>query len=369
MSLLANCLLGCADPIFPGMYSRISSQYQWIRNLVCTLAENPPAYFQCPPRLSNGDKQTRPVTIELLLDRFPIETGWLIRDQYGKTNAYVGIGEYEDVGNKLVITTVMLKEDTKYEFIMLDSYGDGLKFDGGNYKVWLGPDPFEGIQVVSGNTFGKQIIHNFYLPKAKATDAPVASPPTNSDVTPPSSTPSLAPQVAPDEPHITIGFKFDSFAEETGWAVTSVETQELLISKPFGTYSGKDNSMVFETVPLPTEPTNANDHYIFAILDSGRNGLCCEEGQGFFQVFFGDMADDKVMFRGGNFKYLQQFMFDLNGGIITSPPVAQRVNKPNKGGGNENLGQNVNDTSSARASYLYHMCNTIIFVVTVVLIL
>lgn len=367
--MLANCLLGCADPIFPGMYSRISSQYQWIQNLVCTLAENPPAYYGCPPRLSNGDKQTRPVTIELLLDRFPMETGWLIRDQYGKTNAYVGIGDYEDVQNKVVVTTVMLKEDTKYEFIMLDSYGDGLKFDGGNYKLWLGPDPFEGIQVVSGNTYGKQIIHNFYLPKAKATDAPVASPPTNSDVTPPSSTPSLAPQVGPDKPHLTIGFKFDSSAGETGWAVTSVETQELLMSKPFGTYSGKDNSMVFETVPLPTEPTNANDQYIFAILDSGRNGLCCEEGQGFFQVFYGDMADGKIMFRGGSFKYLQQFMFDLNGGIITSPPAAQRINKPNKGSGNGNLGQNVNDISSARASYLYHMCNTIIFVATVVLIL
>lgn len=351
------------------MYSRISSQYQWIQNLVCTLAESPPAYYGCPPRLSNGDKQTRPVTIELLLDRFPTETGWLIRDQYGKTNAYIGIGDYEDVENKLVVTTVMLKEDTNYEFIMLDSYGDGLKFDGGNYKLWLGPDPFTGIQVVSGNTYGKQIIHNFYLPKAKATDAPVASPPTNSDVTPPTSTPSLAPQAGPDEPHLTIGFKFDSFAGETGWAITSVETQELLMSKPFGTYSGKDNSMVFETVPLPTEPTNANDQYIFAILDSGRNGLCCEEGQGFFQVFYGDISDDKIMFRGGSFKYLQQFIFDLNGGIITSPPVAQRINRPNKGSGIGNLGQNDNYTSSARASYLYHMCTTIIFVATVVLIL
>jgi trypsin len=38
---------GCADPDFPGVYSRVSSAYDWIRQEVCTYSMYPPAEFDC----------------------------------------------------------------------------------------------------------------------------------------------------------------------------------------------------------------------------------------------------------------------------------------------------------------------------------
>lgn len=366
-------LSGCADPIFPGMYSRISSQYQWIQNRVCIWSESPPAYFGCPPRLKNGDKPRRPVTVDIMLDRFPKETGWLIRDEFGETIAYVGIGDYHGVENKHVITTILLKEDTTYEFIMLDAYGDGLKFDNGNYKLWIGDTPYMGIEVASGNTFGGKIIHPFYLSKLVTTIAPTPSPPTASVPSasvPSSSSPSQAPEVGIEELYVTIGFRFDASAGETGWAITSVEDQKLIMSKPFGTYSGNDNSIAIETVTLPSTPNTGNQQYVFAILDAGRNGLCCEKGEGFFQVFYGDMADNKVMFRGGNFKYLQQFIFDLDGGIITSPPVAQRIDRDktsNNGGSGSVTNPDVDAASNSAQDFF--LCQIFLILVTTLLVL
>ena len=329
---------GCADPVFPGMYSRISNKYQWIRDLVCAWAEKPPASYGCVSKPERPKKTERPVTVEIRLDRFPKETGWLIRSEYGKTNSYIAIGTYSDytgksTKDKTVATIVQLEEDTKYELIMLDAYGDGLKFDGGYYKLWLGNAPFMGIQLDSGSTYGKYIKHPFYVPKNVATKQPTPAPnlpPQDSPAESPAPDPTpLAPK---DEPYLTIGFKFDQYPEQTGWAITSVETQELLTSKPFGSYNGKKNSMIFEKFMLPENSGNASDQYIFAILDSGRDGMCCDKGQGFFQVFYGGIADNKVMFRGGSFTYLQQFIFQLDGSVITSPPVysPQRLDGDNQ---------------------------------------
>ena len=39
----------------------------------------------------------RAVTVDIILDRFPKETGWLIRTKMGKSIAYIPIGGYKNV--------------------------------------------------------------------------------------------------------------------------------------------------------------------------------------------------------------------------------------------------------------------------------
>ncbi|KAL7468963.1 hypothetical protein ACHAXS_009199 [Conticribra weissflogii] len=39
--------IGCASQVFPGVYSRISSAYKWIRSEVCLASNEPPTYMQC----------------------------------------------------------------------------------------------------------------------------------------------------------------------------------------------------------------------------------------------------------------------------------------------------------------------------------
>eukprot|EP00804_Cyclotella_cryptica_P010220 CCRYP_016702-RB/>CCRYP_016702-RB protein AED:0.02 eAED:0.02 QI:769/1/1/1/1/1/2/859/152 len=38
---------GCASPDFPGVYSRVSNGYRWIRNRVCRRSVDPPEWFDC----------------------------------------------------------------------------------------------------------------------------------------------------------------------------------------------------------------------------------------------------------------------------------------------------------------------------------
>jgi len=39
--------IGCASRNFPGVYARVSSSYEWIRQEVCKRSSEPPAYFEC----------------------------------------------------------------------------------------------------------------------------------------------------------------------------------------------------------------------------------------------------------------------------------------------------------------------------------
>ena len=39
--------IGCGTEYFPGVYSRVSAAYPWIRSAVCANSENPPSSFRC----------------------------------------------------------------------------------------------------------------------------------------------------------------------------------------------------------------------------------------------------------------------------------------------------------------------------------
>merc|ERR1712216_536953 len=43
----------CAHGDFPGVYARVSAQYEWIREKVCERSTDPPASFQCDQSLPN----------------------------------------------------------------------------------------------------------------------------------------------------------------------------------------------------------------------------------------------------------------------------------------------------------------------------
>lgn len=145
--------LSCAHRIFPGVYSRISSRYNWIKSLVCNQAESPPDYFGCQPKpdLTNSEDDLETIIVRMDLDRFPAETGWLIRSIEGKTKAYIPIGSYREMKKKSVQAVLQLAPNQSYTFIVLDSYGDGLSFDNSKYEViQKGPNNSD-IILVSGS--------------------------------------------------------------------------------------------------------------------------------------------------------------------------------------------------------------------------
>jgi hypothetical protein len=94
----------------------------------------------------------------------------------------------------------------------------------------------------------------------------------------------------------------------------------LIDSRPIGYYKDQ-NKLMIEKVIIPEELDS--EHIIFALLDDGQDGLCCDKGQGLFHIFVGGIDAVNLIAKGSSFTRLQHFDIDLqqrttstgNGGI------------------------------------------------------
>ncbi|KAG7350602.1 secreted trypsin-like serine protease [Nitzschia inconspicua] len=215
---------GCGDNDYPGVYSRVSHQYEWIRTNVCELSVNPPAYFECDaPTLAPA--QDVQVTIALTFDDFPDEISMMIIDEtgFGVTLVDFPADSFLDSDPRSTFYhTVSMKERSTYTFIIIDAKGDGLCCydEGGSYLVYVGTEGVQGeILVSGGGDFGEEISHQFTVPAPGSvvqnndnptatttpgtqvtTQSPTGAPtylPTVSPTVQPSATPSLMPSSSP----------------------------------------------------------------------------------------------------------------------------------------------------------------------------
>lgn len=182
---------GCGDNTFPGVYSRVSNQYQWIKKNVCDLSVNPPAEFECDAPVEPV-KEVQ-VTIALTFDDFPGETSFLIIDDsgFGVTLVEFPADSFTDASPKSTFYhTLTMKESSTYTFIISDSGGDGLCcYEPGSYLLYVGTESEQGEVLVSGEgNFGQEMSHQFTVPVGGENEG------GTSDTTPPS-TGTLAPSV------------------------------------------------------------------------------------------------------------------------------------------------------------------------------
>lgn len=70
--------LDCALEDFPGVYSRISAEMEWLTKQVCDLSNDPPEYFNCTSQLADISGVTQDVTVVLELDEKPQEIAWTL---------------------------------------------------------------------------------------------------------------------------------------------------------------------------------------------------------------------------------------------------------------------------------------------------
>ncbi|KAL3781387.1 hypothetical protein ACHAW5_010283 [Stephanodiscus triporus] len=173
---------GCAETSFPGVYSRVSAQYAWIRRTVCSRSRDPPQWYNCPtlspvpatPSPSRSpmphSKQQLLITIEL--DDYPTETGWVLStlsDEVGGVFEEViyakPIGSYvvSDAG-KVVLYQVLVDSETWYNLTIYDSAGNGFA---GTLNVDLDGVGFESRSLVKEPGFtevsGKAVSYAMYV--------------------------------------------------------------------------------------------------------------------------------------------------------------------------------------------------------------
>jgi hypothetical protein len=160
--------LGCALPGFPGIYSRISDQIDWIQSTICLISSMPPTEFGCEgadPPSQTPPSDTVPVTIYIQFDDFPRETGWSIEELVdGHVLLEVPTGSY-GASRSRVEETVFLVTGKTYVFVIDDKYGDGLNANvPGNYLVVFGRSQDGEVLVSGGGNFGFRQRHEFTVP-------------------------------------------------------------------------------------------------------------------------------------------------------------------------------------------------------------
>jgi len=170
---------GCATD-YPGVYARISYQYDWIKEVVCAISVDPPSYFDCiiptsgninnnidnnhnninnnqnhniqsetvePPVIEDhvdGDIEDPirvpggyvPIKVEIQLDQRSKETGWALVANNGTVVEEVKAGTYTTPYD-LVEKTLVLPASSQFTFVITDSDGNGIccDFGGGWFQV------------------------------------------------------------------------------------------------------------------------------------------------------------------------------------------------------------------------------------------
>lgn len=134
------------------------------------------------------------------------------------------VGSYgDDKKNKRVISTVNIPIKTKCYFVMIDLFGDGLKYKGGNYKVWVGGKPNVGLPIITGAKYGYSIAHMFSLSEAPSNNNPNPSPNINPS---PNFNPNLNPSnnINPSYPNNNLNPNYPANIDNEGLMTTEAPT-------------------------------------------------------------------------------------------------------------------------------------------------
>mmetsp|Transcript_8962 Transcript_8962/g.21316 ORF Transcript_8962/g.21316 Transcript_8962/m.21316 type:complete len:1059 (-) Transcript_8962:2662-5838(-) len=280
---------GCALPAFPGIYSRVSHEVQWIKQTICYVSDSPPTEYDCSLYTPPVDgENTVPVTVTLNLDDFPEETGWSIRNKadgtvYGQAKS----GDYT-TKRDTVIETVFLPAGSTCIFEITDAFGDGMCCNNlpGTYVIMMGRAATGTVIASGGDKFGASQQHELIIP----TDY-------NGD--------SNGPVIGEGQIAMMLVLQLDSNPSDNGWRVDQlggVESNEV-VRVPPGAYR-TPRAKIVRTIAL-----DEGELYAFRVSDLGNDGI----QDGYVQIFLGttDIEDEsrKIFDNTGDFQGSLDFSF------------------------------------------------------------
>ncbi|KAL7539929.1 hypothetical protein ACHAXR_009709 [Thalassiosira sp. AJA248-18] len=301
--------IGCASPTFPGVYSRVSSQYYWIRQTVCRHSSVAPDSFECDELGESGSNgpafplesdDNKSVTLEVSLDEQPEEFSWIVSTLSGETSQMVAAippGFYSGFTSYTFHHKLQVNPNQFYRISLRDTFGDGLQ---GYVAVYRGSVPILSNLIMYEKLFydkdgadNKKVDHAFYTGKD----------PLN---------------------YFSLAIKFDKFPRDLWWKLESETDSVILAQRPPGWYNERFELLsIVETIPVFGDYRPDVVSYRFTIGDSYPcegdptkvcgDGICCNYGNGQFQLFAGAVEDDRLMASGGD--------YGLSQSVLLSPPA------------------------------------------------
>ena len=234
-----------------------------------TLTFNPAA-SPSPTPAAQPTSPTLPVAtvdlrLELQMDTYADETGWIIRDSSEREIRSVSPGTYT-IANERVEETIPLVVGQSYSLTLIDNYGDGMCCVNGNgwYTASIGGN--ESVLVAFGDKFDTVETQRF---------------------------------VIGDDFPITIVLKTDEHPDEIAWYLDRLDLEEGTAAaavSPYGAYDGQS----FETLEA-TIMGQEGGVYRFVLLDLGSDGIA----DGFYSIFVGtaDTSDESSAIVSGSGDY------------------------------------------------------------------
>ena len=322
-----------------GVYSRVSSQYEWIRQQICINSDDPPATYKCDElseeELSGGvqfpveeeeatDGKTF-LTVEVALDskpqvcrsfvaftpllaiyscRAPQDFSWIIStlsSSNGQSVTAIPPGFYsKEFANYAFHHKLEVNIDEFYRISLRDKQGDGLS---GFVAVYRGSVPilsnlimYEKLFYKSSGSDMTRVDHAFYTGK--------------------------------DPPNFfSLKLHFDKFPRDVWWKLESDTDGVILAQKPNGWYNERFELMsVVEIVPVfGNRPEDVS--YRFTIGDAYPceddpneicgDGICCNYGNGSYELYSGNVEDGVLLASGGS--------YELQESVLIEPPGTKSI--------------------------------------------
>ena len=279
---------------------------------------------ESPTVTSQPTVRSLEVTVVVQFDKYSAETGFFIDSADGLTNFVARpLGYFQNEQSKKVVETFVLPEGLNYRFKIIDLFGDGTCCwaGAGYYSVYEGKNINDiSSQLLFGDgEFGLEREHFFTLGKALTPAPSISFSPTVSPSISPTSKPSVS--ASPTETMYIVGMtiKLDSRASETGFYIASVSDGAVYFDRPPGYYNGMDKETIEESIPLPA------GQYQFALLDTGGDGFCCQNGFGFYSLY--ENANGNVLvFSDAQFENSKNETFSV-GDVSDEAVAASRANQ------------------------------------------
>jgi len=303
---------GCADPNFPGVYSRISEHFEtFLKPTICANSRSPPPYLKCFTNnvASTLKPTTAPVpvpdgllTIEIQTDPYhPEDLGWeLLSVPANDLIQSRPIGFYTNRFGVSVSEEVVVQPERFYRLTIHDKLRNGFK---GRVTVFAGRRHVLSDALVYEPGFssisGASVTHGFFVGD---------SPPRE----------------------LTLYLSFDNKPEEVAWSIESVADDLLPLGfKWFGWYNN-GFSQAMETIPVYGRE-RGTQKYTFSIFDKFKNGLCCSQGEGSYSLFLGE----SLIASGSQFGEKESHIFEIDAfgkltfaHLVTPNAAAQPTSRP-----------------------------------------
>jgi len=263
---------GCAEPNYPGVYSRVANQWTWIKDTICDNSDTKPSFCGGTPPTPPPPTPTPPptpsptpstptpcngneveATLIIKTDDYPSDTSWSVVNQItDQTVASISEGDLDQQQTSYVKSLCLSTSDNCYKFTINDSYGDGI-LGGGYYQFNVGGQTFQG------DDFGKIQNHEF----------------------------GTCPDCPNGEKLWQLDFTTDNYGNEFRWLLkkrnSSGKFRTVVDKTKYGTY--ESNTSYNEKLCISDSAC-----YKDIFLDKYGDGICCEQGPGMYKVTYGDQV-------------------------------------------------------------------------------